>query len=349
MGPSVPLVYPARSRQKESRSCQSGEAVAMLRTRVTDLFGIDYPIVQGGLQWLGVSDLVAAVSEAGGLGLITAGSFDTVAEFVEDIRKARELTSKPFGVNLTLGRRKPMEPYLQAALDEGVSIIFTSGHNPENLAERIKTSKARWAHVCTTIRHAKKAQDLGADAVTLVGYEAGGHPGVEAVSTMVLVAKASRVLSVPVIAAGGIADGRGLLAALALGAEGVQVGTRFMVARESRAHPNIKQALLLAQENETVVTERTFRNDHRVLKTEAAEKVLALEASGAGIDELLPLIGREAYIRLMVTGDMGCGLVSLGQCVGLINDELPAAEIVKNMVDEASKALNRLNGCFSLE
>lgn len=321
----------------------------MFRTRVTDLFGIDHPIIQGGLNWLGVSDLAAAVSEAGGLGLITAGSFETTEEFAEDIRRARELTSKPVGVNLTLGRRKPMEPYLEGALGEGVGIFFTSGHNPGDLARTIRETGSRWAHVCTTIRHAKKAQDLGADALVLVGYEAGGHPGIDGVSTMVVVAKASRVLEVPLIAAGGIADGRALLAALALGAEGVQVGTPFMVAAESRAHPDVKRALLSAQENDTVVTEKPFRNDHRVLNTETAQKVLELEAAGATIDELLPLVGREAYFQLMRTGDLSCGIVSVGQCIGLVNEELPAGKMVRKMIQEAEAALNRVKGLWGLD
>ena len=268
-----------------------------MKTRMTELLGVRYPIIQGGLQGLGRADLAAAVSDAGGLGLITAGCFDTCAELEAEILHARTLTDKPVGVNISIGTRRTMSDFLDCICDLGVGIIFTSGHNPESFVDRIKRFGMKWVHVVPAVRFAHKAQDLGADAVVVVGFEAGGHPGMDDGALSVLVRKASVELSIPVIAAGGISDGRSMIAALAWGAEGVQLGTRFVLTRESALHPIMKECLQQATEHDTIMIERSLRKSRRVLRTTQAEAVIALERDGATFEQLKHIIGGEAYLE----------------------------------------------------
>lgn len=320
------------------------EVIFVFKTRITELFGIDYPIVQGGLQWLGRSRLAAAVSEAGGLGLITAGSYASKGEFVADLRRARELTQKPVGVNISLGIRRQMDEFFAAAIEEQVRIVFTSGRNPEPYVSALKSAGVTLVHVVPAVRYARKAQDIGADAVVIVGFEAGGHPGMDDVGSLALLPRAVDELQIPVIAAGGFADGRGLVAALALGAEGVQMGTRFVLSEECEVHPNVKAALLAARETDTLMIERSIRNAARVLDTGTARRVLELEFRGAGIDELLPLIGGEGYVRAVEQGDLEAGVISCGQGVGLMKEVRPVGEIISSIIEEARRAVAGLQG-----
>ncbi|HUW64019.1 MAG TPA: nitronate monooxygenase [Spirochaetia bacterium] len=319
----------------------------MLQTRITKLFGIEYPIILGGLQLLGRAGLAAAVSSAGGLGLVTAGCFSGAEDFLNELSLARSLTDKPVGVNISLGIRRGMDEFLDAALVAQVPVVFTSGRNPEKYVARLKQAGIKLVHVVPAVRYALKAQEIGADAVVVVGFEAGGHPGMDDVANLALIPQACDALEIPVIAAGGIADGRGLVAALALGAEGVQLGSRFVATVECVAHDNVKQAYLKAAETDTVLVEKSLKNALRVLRTETAGRVLDLEAGGGVVGDLLPYIGGDAYARVVGGGDLAAGVLSCGQGVGLIREILPAGEVIQRMVAETRAVLGRLNGILS--
>lgn len=314
-----------------------------MKTRITDLLGIRYPIIQGGLQGLGRAELAAAVSAAGGLGLITAGCFETRTELEVEIARARALTDRPLGVNISIGSRRSMSEFVDCICDLGVGIVFTSGNNPEPFVERIKGHGIKWVHVAPAVQFARKAQQLGADGVVLVGFEAGGHPGLDDVALSVLVRKASAELDIPVVAAGGISDGRSLMAALAWGAEGVQIGTRFVLTRETVLHPDIKRALQQASEHDTLIIERSLRKARRVLRTPRAEAVLELERQGAGFEQLRHIVGAEAYLQTILEGRIDSGVLSTGQCIGLLDDVPAAGEVVLRIVKEAAAVLDRLN------
>lgn len=314
-----------------------------MKTRITELLGIRHPIIQGGLQGLGRAELAAAVSAAGGLGLVTAGCFETAAELEAEILCARALTDQPVGVNISIGSRRSMSEFVDCICELGVRIVFTSGNNPEPFVERIKQHGMAWVHVAPAVRFAHKAQRLGADAVVLVGFEAGGHPGLDDVALSVLVRKASQELAIPVIAAGGICDGRSMMAALAWGAEGVQIGTRFVLTRETVLHPEMKRALQQASEHDTLVIERTLRKARRVLRTPPAEAVLELERQGADFERLRPIIGGEAYLETILQGRIDRGVLSTGQSIGLYDDVPSAGDVVRRIVEESAAVLERLN------
>jgi nitronate monooxygenase len=313
-----------------------------METKITQLFNTQYPIILGGLQWLGRAELAAAVSNAGGLGLITAGTFADKHELGQEIQKLRNLTNKPFGLNITLGTRREMSLFFEAAIEWSVPIVFTSGHNPEAYIQRLKEAGIKVVHVVTSVKHAVKAASLGVDALVAVSFEAGGHPGMDDVGGMALIPRIADEVDVPVIAAGGIADGRGLVAALALGAEGVQLGTRFMATVESVAHQCVKEAVILAKETDTIMIERPWRNARRVLRTPVSLRVLEMERRGATIEELLPIIGGEAYVRLMSTGNLEQGVLTMGQGVGLIKEIVSVALAIEEMISEAKQVLARL-------
>ncbi|MBK7263320.1 MAG: nitronate monooxygenase [Rubrivivax sp.] len=315
----------------------------MMRTRITELLGIRYPIIQGGLQGLGRAELAAAVSAAGGLGLITAGCFETRSELEAEIARARVLTDQPVGVNISIGSRRTMSEFVDCICELGVRIVFTSGNNPEPFVERFKRHGMIWVHVAPAVRFAQKAQQLGADGVVLVGFEAGGHPGMDDVALSVLVRKGSTELEIPVIAAGGISDGRSLVAALAWGAEGVQIGTRFVLTRETVLHPGIKQALQQASEHDTVMIERTLRKARRVLRTPQAEAVLELERQGASFEQLRHIVGGDAYLDTILHGHTDRGVLSTGQCIGLFDDVPPAGEVLRSIVEESAVVMQRLH------
>ena len=316
----------------------------MIETRITKLLGIKYPIICGCMQWVSRAELVAAVAEAGGLGIIPAAAFESIEEIKEEVRKTRSLTDKPFAVNVTLipmGRPFSHRDMLGAALDEGVRIIETAGRSPEEYVSLIKGAGAIHMHKCARVRDAVKAEKLGVDIVTVVGFECGGHPGHQDVSTMVKLARAVELVKIPVAAGGGITDGRGLIAALSLGAEAVVMGTRFFVTRECPVHDNFKRAMVEADETATSIALQTLE-PARAFKNDLLAKVIDMESKGAGLGELFPLIagvrGREAY----GTGDVNDSLIPCGQGVGLIHDVPTVAELMERIVSEARATAGRV-------
>ena len=323
----------------------------MLRTRITEMLGIEYPILQGGMQWLARAELVSAVANAGGLGFITAISFAKPEELRDEIRRTRDMTDKPFGVNVSmlpvLMSGDMTERYVDVVCEEGIPVLETAGRNPEPFVAKLKSAGVKLFHKVPAVRYAKKAQSVGADAVIIVGFECGGHPGMDDVPSLIIVPKAAKELSIPVIAAGGFCDGPGLVAALALGAEAILMGTRFMASTECRMHDNFKQWMVGAQETDTIIVERSIRNAARIIDNEAARMVQKMETEGATLDELLPIIagkvGREAYL----SGDLDEGTIACGQVVGRISEIRPVKEIMDNMVAEAENILSRLQGVFS--
>ena len=311
----------------------------MFETWVTRELGIKYPIIQGAMLWLSSAELVSAVANAGGLGIIAAGSFFTAEELRQEIRKTKSLTDKPFAVNFTImptQRQIVWEAYINVALEEGISIIETSGRSPEPYMEWLKAAGVKVLHKVARIRDARKAERLGAHAVTVISYEAGGHPGMEDVTSLVRIAKAASTLKVPVIAGGGFADGRGLVAALALGAQGVVMGTRFMLSQECPLHPRIKELLLRTGEADTVILERSISNAVRVANTGFAQEVLKMEARGATLEELIPLLdGNRVMKSFLTTGETNDSIIYCGQSIGLIDSVLSVREIINSIVSQA--------------
>ncbi|MFC1942145.1 NAD(P)H-dependent flavin oxidoreductase [Chloroflexota bacterium] len=317
------------------------------KTWVTGELGIKYPIIQGALQWLARAELASAVSNAGGLGIISVGSFQTVEELRQEIRKMKSLTDKPFAVNFTLiPTRRPLvwEEYIYTALEEGVSIIETSGRSPEPYMDWLKSAKVKILHKATRIMDALTAQRLGVDAVTITGCESGGHTGMEEVTSLVLIPIAVDSLKIPVIAGGGFANGRGLAAALAMGAEGVVMGTRFMASRECPLHPNIKKLLVKTEATDTMIIERSIRNAARAIKTDFSRKVLDMEEKGATPEELFPMLRGSRTRDSYITGDLNNAVLSCGQSVGLINDIPTVKEIIDGIMSEAREAVGRVGG-----
>ena len=324
----------------------------MLKTRITELLGIEYPILQGGMQWLARAELVSAVSNAGGLGFITALSFAHTNDFRNEIKRTRDMTDKPFGVNISMLPMMTSADMTQRLADivceEGVPVVETAGRSPEPIVAKLKSAGVKLIHKVPAVRFAKKAQSVGVDAVVLIGFEGGGHPGLDDVPGLIILPKAAQELDIPVIAAGGYCDGRSLVSALALGAEGVLMGTRFMACHESPLHDNFKEWFVNAQETDTVVVERSIKNAVRIMNNEAAQTVVDLEAKGATLQELLPVIagkfGRDAYL----SGDIQGATIACGQVVGRINAIKSAKEIIDEMVAEAHQIISeRLNGMIS--
>jgi len=318
----------------------------MFKTRITDLFGIEYPIVGGTMMHLAMVEYTAAVSEAGGLGVLASANFKDMELFRKALREIKVRTKKPFAVNLNFFpalNQIDNNLYLNVILDEGVRIVETSGHRaPEDVVGRIKKAGVTLVHKCVGVRYAKKAESIGADAITVVGYENGGATGTLDVTTLCLVPRVVDSVKVPVIGGGGVGDGRGMAAVLALGAEGVIVGTKLLVAEETPLHPEIKQRLTGATELDTMLVLRSLGNTHRVWKNDTAQKVVEIEKNGGGIDELLPLIaGMVTKEKFAQAGDGG--MLACGMGIGLCTEVLPMREILRRMAAEAQQALARLN------
>jgi enoyl-[acyl-carrier protein] reductase II len=310
-----------------------------LKTRCTDLFGIQYPIIQAGMVWAAGHRLAAAVSGAGGLGLVGAGSMKPDL-LREHFRKARESTDRPLGVNIPL-LRGDADALVRVTLEEGVRIVFTSAGHPAKFTETLKKAGCVVVHVVAAVKHARKAAEVGCDAIVAEGFEAGGHNGIDESTTLTLVPQVVDAVSLPVIAAGGIADGRGLAAALALGAEGVQVGTRFAATQESSAHEVYKQSVVRAGDTGTFLTMKKL-SPVRMLKTPFMDRVLEAEARGAGKEELLALLGAKRERAGIFEGNLEEGMLEAGQSAGLVHDIPPVAEVIRRMMREYYSVCNRL-------
>jgi len=318
----------------------------MFQTKITEMFGIQYPIVVGTMMHLAKAKMVAAASNAGALGILASAMFPTKEDFREEVRKVKNLTDRPFAVNLNLfPTMRPVDnrEYLDVIFEEGVKIVETSGHKaPEELARDVKSHGLTLIHKCVGVRYALKAQAIGADAVTVVGYENGGATGTLDVTTLCLVPRVVDALQVPVIGGGGVADGRGFLALLALGAQGVILGTAVLVAEECSLHPNIKQALIEASEIDTMIIMRTIQNSHRVWTNDAAKKVAELEKQQAGLMEIVSMAGGDKAKRMYQEGDLQAGTIACGQGIGLVKKVMPLRDIIEGIVSQAADLRQQL-------
>lgn len=319
----------------------------MLQTRITELFGIKYPIIQGGMGWLGLAELVAAVSDAGGLGILGSATHPNPEILREEIHKVRKLTDKPFGVNIVMLpalRELPNDGFVQVICEEGVPIVETAAGRPGKYIDILKRANVKIMHKVGSVQHALNAQRLGYDAVEVVGFESAGYPLPDDITLWNLVPRIVDALQIPVSSAGGTADFRQFTAALALGADAVTCGTIFMATEECVAHPNLKQRLIDASECDTVMIQRTINNQTRVFKNEAALKVLEMEARKASFEELVTLISGERGRKAYIEGDVDYGTIACGQGVGLIKDIPTVKDVIDRMVTGAEDLLSRLSG-----
>lgn len=317
-----------------------------MRTKVTELLDIQYPIIQGGMQWVGTAELASAVSNAGGLGILTALTQPDPEALAREIARCRGMTDQPFGVNLTIlptVKPPPYAEYIDVVIDSGVKVLETAGNSPKAFIEKLKRHGVRIVHKCTSVRHALSAERNGVDAVSIDGFECAGHPGEDDVPGLVLIPIAARALRIPVIASGGIADGRGMAAAMALGAEGVNMGTRFCATVEAPIHDGIKQALVRATERDTSLIFRTLHNTGRVLKNAVSDEVVATERRPGGCEfaDIQPLVAGQRGRAALHSGEVDAGLVWAGQVVGLIHDIPTCEELMQRMVAECREALAR--------
>ncbi|MDO8944382.1 MAG: nitronate monooxygenase [Desulfobacterales bacterium] len=315
----------------------------MLKTRITEFFGVERPLVQGGLMWVAKAELVSAVSNAGGMGFMTALTFPDAERLRAEIRACRALTDKPFGVNLTFlpTLRPPDYPaYIAVCAEEGIRFIETAGRNPEPYMPQIKSAGIKVIHKCTSVRHALKAEKIGCDAISIDGFEAAGHPGEDDVTTLILVPLVRDAVGLPLIASGGFADGRGLVAALALGADGMNMGTRFVATREAPVHENVKQALIRQSEVDTRLIMRTLRNTERVLHSQAVDQILEIESRGTpSIQDLIPYVSGLVGKEMLEDGNMDKGTLAAGQCIGLIRDIPSCRELLDRIMAEAEEII----------
>ena len=321
-----------------------------MKTRITDLFGIEHPIIQGGMHYVGFAELAAAVSNAGGLGTITGLTQKTPADLSNEIAKCNEMTNKPFAVNLTFlpTVSSPDYPgYVKAIIEGGVQVVETAGRNPVQVMPYLKDAGIKVIHKCTSVRHALKAQEIGCDAVSVDGFECGGHPGEDDIPNMILLPRAADELEIPFVSSGGQADARSLVASLAMGADGMNMGTRFMATVEAPIHQNVKDAIVAASELDTRLIMRPLRNTERVLNNPAVERVLTMEkAKGSDItfeDILTDVAG--VYPKVMIDGDMDVGAWSCGMVAGLIHDIPTCKDLINGIMAEAEIIIRaRLEG-----
>jgi NAD(P)H-dependent flavin oxidoreductase YrpB (nitropropane dioxygenase family) len=319
-----------------------------MKTRLTELLGIETPLICGGMMRVGTADLAAAASNAGALGVMTALTQPTPEGLAAEIARCQSLTDKPFGVNLTVGvvaTEINYDDYVDVIIKSGVKIVETAGRSPEPFMERFKAAGIKVIHKCVTVRHALKAERIGVDVVSIDGFECAGHPGDQDVGGLVLFPAATQALKIPVVASGGIADGRGLVAALALGCEGINMGTRFLVTQEAPVHENIKQKVVEMDENQTRVIFRSFNNTARVYRNSVADEVAEVEAAGGDFGQVHHLVSGAAQDKAWSTGDIEAGMVTVGMCGGLINDIPSCEDLVKNIVTDAEEIIrSRLAG-----
>lgn len=318
-----------------------------MKTRITEMFGIEHPIIQGGMHFVGFAELAAAVSNAGGLGIITGLTQSSPADLSKEIARCRDMTDKPFGVNLTFlpAVATPDYPgYVKAIIDGGVKIVETAGRNPQQVMPAMKDAGIKVIHKCTSVRHSLKAQSLGCDAVSVDGFECGGHPGEDDIPNFILLPRAADELDIPFVASGGMADGRSLVAALSMGADGMNMGTRFMATEEAPIHNNVKQALVAATELDTRLVMRPLRNTERVLTNAAAERLLEKEKRlGAAIkfEDILSEVAGGIYPKVMIDGDMDAGVWSCGMMAGLIHDVPTCKELIDRIMAEAESIIRQ--------
>ena len=325
-----------------------------MKTRITELFGIEHPIIQGGMHYVGYAELASAVSNAGGLGTITALTQPTPDDLAKEIARCHEMTDKPFAVNLTFLPAFAMPPYpefIDAIISGGVRIVETAGRNPQEHLPRLREAGVKVIHKCTSVRHALKAQSIGCDAVSVDGFECGGHPGEDDIPNMILLPRAAEELSIPFVSSGGMADARSLVASLALGADGMNMGTRFIATREAPVHENVKRALVAASELDTRLIMRPIRNTERVLSNAAVEEVLRIErkrleaGEALEISDIRHLVAGTENRKVLQQGEMDAGAWSCGMVAGLIHDIPSCRELVETIMNEAESLIrDRLTG-----
>ena len=324
-----------------------------MKTRITEMFGIKHPIIQGGMHYVGFAELAAAVSNAGGLGIITALTQKTPELLAKEIARCKDMTDKPIGVNLTFLPvvEAPDYPgYIDAIIDGGVKAVETAGNNPSKWLPILKENGIKVIHKCTTVRHSLKAESIGCDAVSVDGFECGGHPGEDDIPNMILLPRAAEELKIPFVASGGMSDARSLVASLAMGAEGMNMGTRFIATKDAPVHDNVKQAILNASELDTRLVMRPLRNTERVLNNKGVEKILEKEEKlGAHLkfEDIIKEVSG-VYPKVMLEGDMDAGAWSCGMVAGLIHDIPTVKELVDRIMEEAEDLIKqRLEGLLS--
>lgn len=324
-----------------------------MKTRITELFNIEHPIIQGGMHYVGFAELAAAVSNAGGLGIITGLTQKTPEDLAKEIARCREMTDKPFGVNLTFlpTISAPDYPgFIGSIIEGGVRIVETAGRNPQEYLPRLQDAGVKVIHKCTSVRHALKAETIGCNAVSVDGFECGGHPGEDDIPNMILLPRAAEELKIPFVASGGMADARSLVASLALGADGINMGTRFIATKEAPVHENVKRAIVAATELDTCLVMRPLRNTERVLKNAAVERLLEKEADLGKNLKFEDIIEEVAgvYPKIMMDGDMDSGAWSCGMVAGLIHDIPTCEELIKGIMREAEALIrSRLEGMLA--
>ncbi len=319
-----------------------------MKTAITEMFGIKHPIIQGGMHYVGFAEMAAAVSNAGGLGIITGLTLGTPEKLANEIARCHDMTDKPFGVNLTILPTLTPPDYpglVKAVIDGGVKVVETAGRNPVDLLPPLKDAGIKVIHKCTSVRHSLKAQDIGCDAVSVDGFECGGHPGEDDIPNFILLPRAADELEIPFVSSGGMADGRSLVASLAMGAQGMNMGTRFIATQEAPVHENVKRAIVAASELDTRLVMRPLRNTERVLANEATERLLEKEkelGDAITIQDILPEVAG-VYPKIMTEGAMDAGVWSCGMVAGLINDIPTCQELIDRIMSEADEILARMN------
>ncbi|MDB9818673.1 nitronate monooxygenase family protein [Pelagibacterales bacterium] len=317
----------------------------MLKTRITELFNIKHPIIQGGMHYVGFAEMAAPVSNAGGLGIITGLTQKTPADLANEISKCHDLTDKPFGVNLTFlpGFVEPDYPgYIDAIIKGGIKIVETAGRSPEKYMGALKGAGIKVIHKCTSVRHALKAEKIGCDAASVDGFECGGHPGEDDIPNMILLPRAAEELKIPFVASGGMGNGQQLVAALALGADGINMGTRFIATKEAPVHQNVKDAILKASELDTKLIMRSLKNTERVLSNVAVDRILQKERDLGDKIQIQDIMDEVAgvYPKVMQEGAMEAGAWSCGMVAGLINDIPSCEELINKIMDDAMEIIN---------
>ena len=313
-----------------------------MKNQVTEMLGIQFPIIQGGMQWVGYAELASAVSNAGGLGILTALTQPTPDDLRREIERCRTMTDQPFAVNLTILpsiKPPPYAEYMQVIFESGIKIVETAGNNPRDFAPKFKEQGITVIHKCTSVRHALSAERHGVDIISIDGFECAGHPGEDDVTNLILIPAAVRACKIPVVASGGIADGYQMAACMALGAQGINMGTRFMCTVEAPIHDNVKQALQKGSERDTNLIFRTMHNTARVFKNAVSDEVVAMEKNGAAFEEVRHLVAGARGRNAMKTGEVDTGIVSAGMVIGLINDIPTCGELIERIVRECREAL----------